>query len=565
LGGHSLLAAQVITRVRTTFGIELPLRRLFEKPTVAALGQSVEAALAATDTSPLPAIEPVPRHQLMPLSFAQQQLWFLDRLEPGDPTFNMPFAARVPGALDRAALARSLGAIVERHEALRTSFPAREGKPCQRIAATLPPSLPLVDLRRLPREASDGEARRLTVAEGRRPFDVARGPLLRATLVRSEPRVHLLLLTMHHIIADGWSIDVLLRELSVLYAAFSTGRPSPLPELRVQYADCAAWQRRWLGGEALAAQRAYWRQQLAGPLPVLELPVDGPRRAGTKRGATCSLGLPESLAAGLRSLSREADATLFMTLLAAFDTLLHRTTGQIDLVVGTPVANRNRGESEGLIGLFVNTLVLRTDLRGDPSFRELLGRVREVALGAYAHSDLPFEKLVEELHPQRASSLSPLFQVMMTLHKAPEGGRRLGELVLEPLETHSRTSQFDLTLVAVDNGSELDFGLEYDRGLFEPATAERMLRHFRTLLEEVVADSDRRLSELALAGEQLRRRPSEEAAATEAAIPTMEPDVTQSGADSDRQARLSQRRAGLSAEKRELLQRRLKRRKVDPS
>ncbi|MCP4660918.1 MAG: hypothetical protein GY856_36415, partial [bacterium] len=217
-----------------------------------------------------------------------------------------------------------------------------------------------------------------------------------------------------------------------------------------------------------------------------------------------------------------------------------------------------RGESEGLIGLFVNTLVLRTDLRGDPSFRELLGRVREVALGAYAHSDLPFEKLVEELHPQRASNLSPLFQVMMTLHKAPEGGRRLGELELEPLETHSRTSQFDLTLVVVDNGSELDTGLEYDRGLFEPATAERMLRHFRTLLEEVVADSDQRLSELAPAAEPLRRRLSEEAATTEAAI-------TQPETESDRQARLSQRRAGLSAKKRELLQRRLKRRQVDPS
>ncbi|MCP4657324.1 MAG: amino acid adenylation domain-containing protein, partial [bacterium] len=584
LGGHSLLAAQVISRVRTTFGVELPLRLLFEGPTVAALGESIEAALAAGGAPVAPAIEPVPRHHRLPLSFGQERLWFLDQLAPGDPTFNMPLAARLSGTLDPAALVRSLNEIGTRHEVLRTTIARREGKPYQLIAATLTVELPLVELRRLSREARDGEARRLAVAEGRRSFDLARGPLLRATLLRLEDQ-YLLLLTVHHIVADGWSLEVLRRELGVFYEAFSAGRPCPLPELPVQYADWAVWQRRWLEGEALEAQLAYWREQLRQPLPVLELPADRPRRAdrgffsgrswtqtltgsgslavvrsesierGT-RGGTCSLGVPDGTAAGLRSLSREAGATLFMTILAALDILLHGVTGQTDLMVGTPVANRNRRESEGLIGFFVNTLVLRVDLGGDPSFRELLARVRETALGAYAHADVPFEKLVGELQPERAASRTPLFRVMLLVHNAPDEAPQVGGRVLEPLDVHNETSQFDLTLVVADGGRGLEVGIEFNRELFEPATAELLLVHFRDLLSGIVADPEQRLSELALVlGEQIERPAAKRAA--EAA-------VTQPRKDPQRQAKLSRRRAGLTAEQRALLDRRL-RRDDDPS
>ncbi|MCP4657069.1 MAG: non-ribosomal peptide synthetase, partial [bacterium] len=459
LGGHSLLATQVISRVRAAFSLDLPLLLLFEKPTVAAFRESVEEALAA-GPSAAPAIEPLPRQDRLPLSFGQQRLWFLDQLKPGDPSFNMPSAYRLPGALDRTALVESLNAIVARHEALRTTFASHEGKPYQVIAAALTLRLPVVDLRRLPGAAGDGEGRRLAVAEGRISFDLARGPLLRAILLRLEEE-HLLLLSLHHIVADGWSLEILRRELAVLYEAFSAGRPCPLPDLRVQYADCALWQRRWLEGETLEAQLAYWRDRLREPLPVLELPADRPRRTDrAARGETCSAWLPESTAEGLRSLSREAGATLFMTMLAALDTLLHRYTGQTDLLVGTPVANRSRGESEGLIGFFVNTLVLRADLAGDPTFRELLARVRELALSAYAHADVPFEKLVEELKPERASSRTPLFRVMLLVRNASDETPPAGGRLLEPVETHNQTSQFDLSLAVSDGGRELAVGLE---------------------------------------------------------------------------------------------------------
>ncbi|MCP4663953.1 MAG: hypothetical protein GY856_51880 [bacterium] len=473
-------------------------------------------------------------------------------------------AAQPGGGGAGGHLVESLNAIVARHEALRTTFATHEGKPYQVIAAALRLELPVVDLRRLPRAAGDGEGRRLAVAEGRISFDLARGPLLRAILLRLEEE-HLLLLSMHHIVADGWSLEILRRELAVLYEAFFAGRPCPLPDLRVQYADCALWQRRWLEGETLEAQLAYWRDRLREPLPVLELPADRPRRTDrAARGGTCSAWLPESTAEGLRSLSREAGATLFMTMLAALDTLLHRYTGQTDLLVGTPVANRSWGESEGLIGFLVNTLVLRADLAGDPTFRELLARVRELALGAYAHADVPFEKLVEELKPERAVSRTPLFRVMLLVRNAPDEAPPAGGRLLEPVEIHNQTAQFDLTLAVFDGGRELTVGLEYDRGLFEPATVERMLMHFRNLLTEIVADPEQRLSELALGADGPVVRAAvpgvgEEPSARPAEVPTAEAAMEQPGDPPERQARLSQRRARLSAEQRELLRRRLRR------
>ncbi|RMF36691.1 MAG: non-ribosomal peptide synthetase, partial [Chloroflexi bacterium] len=352
----------------------------------------------------------------LPLSFAQQRLWFLDQLAPNTPLYNIPDAIRLRGPLDVAVLERSLNEIVRRHESLRTTFRATDGKPVQVIAPTLKLPLPLVDLSGLPKAAREAEVQRLATEEAQRPFDLSRGPLLRVTLLRLGDEEHVALLTMHHIISDGWSMRVLVQELAALYDAFSHGRPSPLPDLPIQYADFALWQREWLQGEVLEEQLAYWKQQLSGSPPVLELPTDRPRPpVQSFRGAHRPFMLPRPLSQAIKALCRREGVTPFMLLLAAFQTLLHRYTGQDDISVGTPIANRNRAEIEGLIGYFANTLVLRTDLSGDPPFRELLKRVREVALGAYAHQDLPFEMLVDALQPERDLSHTPLFQVMFVL------------------------------------------------------------------------------------------------------------------------------------------------------
>jgi Condensation domain/TubC N-terminal docking domain len=349
---------------------------------------------------------PVSRDGDLPLSFAQQRLWFLDQFEAGSVVYNITAAVRLTGPLKATVLEQSLNEIVRRHDVLRATFPTVDGQPYQVICPALPlrqaqgqlVTLSVVDLRELPEVEREAEARRLATAEAQRPFDLARGPLVRTAVLQLGDEDHILLLTMHHIVSDSWSTGVLFQELSVLYEAFSTGSPSPLPELTLQYADFARWQRQWQQGEVLEQQLSYWKQRLGDTLPVLELPSDRPRPTKqTSRGATHSLTLPPSLSESLNALSRQEEVTLSMTLLAAFQTLLYRYTGQDDIVVGTPIAGRNLVEVGGLIGFFVNTLVLRTKLAGNPSFRELLGRVREVVLGAYAHQDLPFEKLVEKL------------------------------------------------------------------------------------------------------------------------------------------------------------------------
>ncbi|HVR96499.1 MAG TPA: amino acid adenylation domain-containing protein, partial [Thermoanaerobaculia bacterium] len=375
LGGHSLLATQVVSRVRTALGAELPLRQLFESPTVAGLALAVRESQGGTQAPP---IVPVSRDGDLPLSFAQQRLWFLDQLEPGSAAYNIPLAVRLSGELSAGALAEVFAGIVRRHEALRTTFTAREGRPVQVIG---PPrvELPVVDLSHV----SEQEALRLAREEARRPFDLQRGPLLRLALLRLGDREHVLLLTLHHIVSDGWSMGVLLREIAALYAG------AVLPELPVQYADFAVWQRRWLEGEVLEAQLAYWKGQLAGAPRVLELPLDRPRPAvQTFGGAVLPVRLP-----AVRELCRREGATPFMVLLAAWATVLGRHAGQEDVLVGTPIAGRNRREIEGLIGFFVNTLVLRTDLSGSPGFAGLVGRVRRAALDGYTHQDVPFERL----------------------------------------------------------------------------------------------------------------------------------------------------------------------------
>jgi len=432
-----------------------------------------------------------------PLSFAQQRLWFLDQLMPGS-AYNSPGAFRIESSIDVALAERIVNEIVRRHEVLRTTFRSIEGQPVQVIAPVLTLPVAVVDLGNLPEPKREAEVRRLATEEAQRPFDLAQGPLLRVTLLRLGDHEHVFLVTMHHIISDGWSIGVFIREAVALYGAFSNGAPSPLPELPIQYADFAVWQREWLQGEVLEGQLGYWRQQLAD-ISVRPLLTDRPRpQVQTTRGKRLSVALPETLSEALKALSRREGATLFMTLLAAFKILLHRYTSQDDLVVGTPIANRNRLEIDGLIGFFVNTLVLRTDLSGNPSFRELLRRVREVCLGAYARQDLPFERLVEELHLERDLSRNPLFQVMFVLENISLRAAELPGLTLSAIEADSETALFDLTLQVMDTKQGLTASFVYNTDLFETATIVRMLGNFQTLLEAVVGDPEQSLSNLAL-------------------------------------------------------------------
>jgi amino acid adenylation domain-containing protein len=507
LGGHSLLATQVISRVRDAFSVELSLYSLFEAPTISSLGERIEAARREGLGLQAPSILPRTQNENLPLSFAQQRLWFLDQLVPDAPIYNIPLAYRVTGRLNVAALEQSLREIVHRHEALRTTFTAVDGQPIQVIAPEIDLSLPVVDLRELVETKREAEAQRLAIQEAQQPFDLTTGLLLRVKLLRLAAAEHVLLLTMHHIVSDGWSLGVLMRELGVLYEGFSSGKPASLPELPIQYADFALWQREWLSGDVLDSQLAYWKQRLGGELPVLELPTDRPRPpVQTYRGASQSLELSKELTDALKALSQREGVTLFMTLLAAFKVLLYRYTGQEDVIVGSPIANRNWAEIEGLIGFFVNTLVLRSDLSGTPSFRELLGRVREVALGAYAYQDTPFEKLVEELQPERDISYNPLFQVMFVLQNAPMPDWGFSELTLNRQEISNKTAKFDFSLSMTETEQGLIGELEYNADLFDEVAVVRMLGHWQTLLEGVVANPDKRIYELPILAEAERHQ-----------------------------------------------------------
>jgi amino acid adenylation domain-containing protein len=442
-----------------------------------------------------------------PTSFAQQRIWFLHYLEPNVPTYNLPIALRFKGRLDVGALEESLNAIVRRHDALRTSFPVRQGNPVQVIAAPAHVALPEIDLRHLPAEAAAHEAARLAAAEGSRPFDLARGPVIRFQLLRIGEEDHVLVVTMHHIVSDGWSVDVFQRELAIFYEAFRLGKPSPLPELPIQYADYALWQRTWLQGQVLQAQLDYWKKQLAGAPPVLEIPIDRPR-AGVRSssGASHRFVLAPGLLQGLTGIARRSGATLFMTLLAAFDALLSRYTGQEDIAVGSPIAGRTQVETEDLIGFFVNTLVLRTDLSGDPTFTELLARVRETALSAYAHQDLPFERLVEELQPERSLSHTPLFQVLFQVSPWGQKREEFSELTVESFGVEDKIAKFDLSLRVFAGADRISSAFEYKTDLFDAETIRRMAGHWQALLAGIVANPDRPISEIPLLDEPERHR-----------------------------------------------------------
>ncbi|HKV10754.1 MAG TPA: amino acid adenylation domain-containing protein, partial [Thermoanaerobaculia bacterium] len=507
LGGHSLLATRLIARVRGTFDVDLPLSALFQAPTLAGFAAAVEDALRAGRAFASPPLAPAPRGSALPLSFAQHRLWVIDQLEPGSPVYNIPAAVHLTGALDPAALAAAFAEVALRHEVLRTTFELAGQEPVQRIAPPAPVPLPRVDLSALPEDRREAEARLLAREEALRPFDLRRGPLLRLALLRLAEEEHVLLLALHHIVADAWSMEILIREVSETYSALREKRLPHLALLPVQYADFALWQRRALTPEALDELLRYWRERLAGAPLVLELPSDRPRPAvPSGRGGSVALLVPAAAAEAVASLARREGATLFMTLLAAFGALLHRYTGRDDLVLGTDVANRDRVETESLIGFFVNQLALRLDTGGAPPFHALLRRVREAALGAYAHKDLPFEKLVEELQPQRDLSRNPVFQVSLSLQNAPAAALELPGLSLGSPDARGGVARFDFLVSAREAaGGGLWLATEHSADLFDDATAARLLGHLETLLTAAAAHPGARLPDLPLLSEPERQ------------------------------------------------------------
>ncbi|MFF7566720.1 amino acid adenylation domain-containing protein, partial [Streptomyces pseudovenezuelae] len=496
LGGHSLLATQVISRIREVFGAEIPLSALFDRPTVRELASAVDGS--TTDTS-VPSVTAVDRDQALPLSFAQQRLWFLDQLEPGSTEYNLSTSLRWPGDLDLPALHKALTTVVARHEVLRTRLVADpDGVAHQVIDEPAPFPLPLVDVSAEPDPRA--AARAVLEADARLPFDLSAGPLVRGTLVKVAADDHLLTLSLHHVVSDDWSGRILRDEISTLYDAFRAGAPDPLPALPVQYADFALWQRQWLEGEVLEEQLAYWRDKLAGA-PVLELPTDRPRPpVRSSDGGAVDFRVPAETARRLRHLTRESGTTLSMTLLAAVNVLLGRYAGTDDVVLGTPVANRNRAETEDLIGFFVNTLVMRTDLSGDPSFRELLGRVRETTLGAYAHQDLPFEQVVDELSVERDRSRSPLFQVLFDYDNGQSRAADAPEQSDRPDHPDQPAAalpvRFDLVVTLGETDGTLAGELQYSTALFDAETVERMAGHLAVLLDAVATDADQPIGDL---------------------------------------------------------------------
>ncbi|MEG4344556.1 amino acid adenylation domain-containing protein [Microcoleus sp. A003_D6] len=495
LGGHSLLVTQIATRMRDTFQVELPLRTLFESATVADLARNLEIASQKAPIPQAPPILPISRDRDLPLSFSQQQLWFLCQLAPDTPFYNEPITIRLPGSVNITALERSINEIIKRHEILRTTFAVVDGQPVMLIKDTFNFTLPVVNLGELPEAEREPEALRLGTLEAKQAFDLTEGPLLRGTLMQLGETDYRLFLTIHHIAIDGVSLyGLFMKELATLYSAFALGLRSPLPELPIQFADFAYWQRQWLQGEVLENQLRYWKQQLAD-LPTLQLPTDRSRsRLLTFRGARQCLALPQSLSEALASLSQKEGVTLYMTLLAAFKTLLYRYTGQTDIVVGTVTAGRNQPEIQQLIGCFVNTLVLRTDLKDNPTFQQLLQRVREVTLGAFTYQDLPFEKLVEALQPERNLGQNPLFQVAFVLQPPMSGVDSM--LNWSQLDIDTETAKFDLTLELQETSEGIVGRFEYSTDLFNADTIERMVGHFQTLLEAIVANPEQKIGEL---------------------------------------------------------------------
>ena len=519
LGGHSLATTLILSRVRNVYGVEVPFRDFFETPTIADLARMIEGG-NASGPRPDSVIPCAPRDTALRLSFSQERVWFIQQLHPSSKAYNFQATLRLRGTFDVTLLERSLSEIIHRHEIYRTTFPAVDGRPVQVVHDATPVRLSVVDLQGFSDHEREEEAKRLAAEEFGKPFDLTQLPLIRWTLLRLSPQDHLLLHVEHHLVHDGWSFNVFLREVQELYRAFTAGKPSQLPELPIQFSDFAHWQRAWMQGEVAQAQLDYWRKKLGGCPPVLELPIDKARPPAQRyRGGQRRIDLSGHLCESLRTLSRQEGVTLFMTLLATFQVLLHRYTGQEDFCIGTGIANRRWPETEGLIGMIVNTVALRADLSGNPAFRELLERVRVTTLEAYAHQDLPFERIVEMLRPERSLSYSPLFQVMFSFHDAPMPDLELPGLTVDLVEgVNNGSAKFDLNVAIIPRaeqrlgtGSQGDArGItvvwEYSTDLFEEATITRMLGHYQRLLEGIVQDPGQWISRLPLLTEAERHQ-----------------------------------------------------------
>ncbi|MBD2468780.1 condensation domain-containing protein [Nostoc sp. FACHB-145] len=486
LGIDSLQAFDLKNRIQQDFGVSISAVDLFE----ASIVQIVEQVLATKTTAVTQQLQPAPRNCELPLCLAQERLWFLDQLEPGNPFYNVAIAIRLTGKLNPVILEQSLNEIIKRHESLRTSFPAIDGRPIQIIHESLEIKLSIW-------QNCDFDIQNVILQETQQPFDLSQLPLLRAKLIHQKEDEHLLLISIHHIIADGWSIGILIQELAKIYAAFSVGKPSPLPELSIQYADYAYWQRQWLQTDILQPQLAYWKQQLSNSAPLLQLPIDRTRpEIQNFKGKKEFFTINGEIKQAVKHLNQQEGVTLFMTLLAVFQTLLYCYTKQEDILVGSPVVGRNWRETENLIGFFINTLVFRTDFSKNPSFREVLQRLRACALDAYAHQDLPFEKLVEELQPERNLSYNPLFQVMFILQNAPIPAIELTELTMHPQEVDVGTSKFDLKFSIWESSEGFQGSMEYKTDLFNAGTIARMNNHFAILLSHVVEQPDSKVQDL---------------------------------------------------------------------
>jgi hypothetical protein len=507
IGGHSLLATQVISRVRNAFGVEIGVKSIFEEATAKGLAGRIEKEMSAGKKTPAPPLVRVDREGekagRFPLSFEQQRLWFIDQLEPANAAYNIPSAVRLEGSLNLDALERSINEIVRRHEVLRTRFEVEAGEPAQVIDEWEPRRLEVEDLTSLPPEEREETVRRRMIEDAQTGFDLSAGRLLRVKVLKLEEAVHVVLYTMHHIVSDAWSMMVMIREVGALYDAINGGKSSPLPELQIQYTDYACWQRSYLSGEVLEEHLQYWKHRLDGNLSILNLPADRPRPpVPSYRGSSKSIQLPPELCQSLTALSRREGVTLFMLMLAAFKTLLYKYTAQEDVIVGVSWLNRDRVEIEPLIGFFVNMLPFRTDVGGNPRFRELLMRVKEMALGLYVHQEAPFEKLVETIRPERKLARTPLYNVVFGLqHREKEEEVRLNGLRISREGAEVQSAKVDLMLWITEGQEAMRAGWLYSADLFEEETILRMHGHFETLLHNLVARPDAPLDELEMLSE----------------------------------------------------------------